>query len=304
MKLGKKKTLSIIFASAIIFFASVSCVSGAIAWFTFTGTQTVTAQSFTVTASSAAVDDVNLIMFDYSMMTVGSQEMVNYFMPEDGKVNNYDFDTTREQFGYMDDQTWVAVEVMNRYDPVDLLISGNSLKDLNCNALYKVTLTSNLTNATLNLDALHLSGVTKPRTQDIFLTSCADFDVFYESDLTDSNPLFTDGENTNIYYPSYKAKQTQVLTAEEIANEKLYYQASYLSSLRNSHSHFYGGNTTPDSINLVTNQNVTFTNGQLVVYINVNFAPSQLTRYQNTVYGGEIDAVCDFAFQFVFASRE
>ena len=303
MKLARKKLWTIILASAFTFVASVSCVTGTIAWFTFQNTATVTAQSFTVTAQSAAVEDVNVIMFDYAMTTVGSQEMVDYIMPERGKVNNYDFDATREQFGYLDDDTWVSVQIMNRYDPVDLLISGNSLIDLNCNVVYQITLTSNLDNATMTLDALHLTGATKDREQDIFLTSCVDFDVFYASDLDDSNPLFTDGENTNIYYPDYKDKQTQVLTPTEIANEKLYYQASYLASLRATHPHFYGSNTTPDYIRLTDSANVTFTNGQLVVYVNVNFAPSQLTRYQNNIYGGDINAICDFAFQFMFASR-
>ena len=303
MRLAKGKLWTIILASAFIFVASVSCVAGSIAWFTFNNTAEITASTFSVTAQSAAVDDVNLIMFDYAMTTVGSQELVDYIMPERGKVNNYDFDATREQFGYMDGENWVSVEVMNRYDPVDLIISGNKLIDLNCNALYKVVLTSNLQNATLTLSAEHLTGATKDREQDIFLTSCVDFDVFYESDLDDSNPLFTDGENTNIYYPEYKAKQTQTLTPEEEANEKLYYQASYLSSLRNSHPHFYGGQSIPDSINLVSGDNVTFVNGQLTVYVNVNFAPSQLTRFQNNVYGGDINAICDYALLFVFAAR-
>lgn len=303
MKLARKKLWTIILASAFISVASVSCVTGTIAWFTFKDTATVTAQSFTVTAQSAAVEDVNVIMFDYAMTTVGSQEMVDYIMPERGKVNNYDFDTTREQFGYMDDETWVSVQIMNRYDPVDLIISGNSLIDLNCNVLYQITLTSNLDNATMTLDALHLTGVTKDREQDIFLSSCADFDVFYPSDLDDSNPLLVDGEDNKLYYPEFKDKQAFVLTPEEEANEKLYFQASYLSSLKATHSHFYGSNTTPDYVRLANGENVTFVNGQLVVYVNVNFAPSQLTRYQNNVYGGDINAICDFAFQFVFAAR-
>ena len=114
--------------------------------------------------------------------------------------------------------------------------------------------------------------------------------------------LFLRGNRKN-ECPEYKAKQTQTLTPEEEANEKLYYQASYLSSLRNSHPHFYGGQSIPDSINLVSGDNVTFFNGQLTVYVNVNFAPSQLTRFQNNVYGGDINAICDYALLFVFAAR-
>ena len=117
---------------------------------------------------------------------------------------------------------WNAVEAMNVYDPVDMIVRGTGLKDLNCNAIYEVSFTSpnDLTYAlTLTSSLFTVADLG----EDILLSDCVDIDIFFESDLLDSNPLFfqeDNGEtltaneyNDRLYYPSYK-----------LTNNNKYYQ--------------------------------------------------------------------------------
>lgn len=65
------------------------------------------------------------------------------------------------------------------------------------------------------------------------------------------------------------------------------------------HAHFYeGGDPT-----LAKSQEVDFNNGEIVLYVNVNYAPDQLEQYTQDIYLGNIEAVYDFAFSFGFTSR-
>ena len=150
---------------------------------------------------------------------------------------------------------------------------------MNCNAIYEVTFTSSeLVNALLDLQSIRLTAKSKA-SNEIFLTDCVDFDVFYESDLSDSNPLYTDGVDNKLYYPSYIDKATPLSESEEV-----YYKLSYLSNLISedplqSHSNFYSSNPKPDDIDLAIDDSVTFTSETVTIYINVNYAPTELEQY-------------------------
>lgn len=307
MKLNRKKQIQIVAACSVAIFSLAALIGGSYAWFTVTMNQTITAGEFAVVNNGGAdLVGANLIKFDYKTETYGSGEYefiaTDYLNPESGTVNEYIYNAEENSFGYYEDSTWVDVQNMNTYDPLDAVIFGSTLKDLNCNAIYEFTVSSD------SFDLAYLTStivkLTKTKQEnDLFLTSCVNFDIFTVNDLLDTNPLFIDGEDTKMYYPSYKEK-SETLTA----NEEIYYKLSYLASLRQSHPHFYGSSDT--EINLSTNTEVEFVydstadTNLLTFYVNVDYAPSELDFTQNLIYAGNIRAVYDFSFRFDFAKRE
>ena len=66
------------------------------------------------------------------------------------------------------------------------------------------------------------------------------------------------------------------------------------------HAHFYDdGDPT-----LAKAKDVEFGQGEIVLYVNVNYAPEQLEQYTQDIYLGNIEAIYDFAFSFTFSARE
>ena len=102
-----------------------------------------------------------------------------------------------------------------------------------------------------------------------------------------------------MYYPSYIDK-SDTLTADE----EVYYKISYLSSLKLTHTNLY--NPAAENATLVSNLAKTFIGNPnetryLTIYVNVNYAPSQLEGFMYQIYQSDIRAVCDFGFKFFFA---
>ena len=191
---------------------------------------------------------------------------------------------------------------MNTYDPVELKLFASHLTDLHCNAIYKFVLSSpDLTDVSFSATVNKLTEKIKEE-DELFLTSCVDFDIYYDVDLADSNPKFIDGSDTKKYYPSYIDK-SETLSAEQ----EVYYKISYLSSLELSHQHFYGGSST--ELSLDTEKPLSFTYDStaqkyfLSVYVNVNYSPDQLEYAQNLIYLGDIKAIYDFMFYFDVTER-
>ena len=303
-----KKTLTLIAGTAVTVFSLFSCVIAAIAWFSFASQAKADGETFRVVANGNGYDvgTINLYKFNYSESTVGSGEnqivMVDYLTPYTGNVGKYLYDRTRHQFGETVQSVWTPVTTMNIFDPIDLIIQRHDLIDLNCNAIYEVTLNSSaFTNCYFGLDALRLIDKTK-LANEIFLTECVDFDVYTEADLADgAQGNFPNGDE---YYPSYYARMGRSLTAEE----EIYYKVSYLASLSkqelatNDHAHFYGQQVTPETVEVTKNRPITF-QGQsdiksLKVYINVNYAVSELNKYATSIYSSNIHAIFDYAFEF------
>ena len=144
MKTNRKTKLKIIAASFVAIFSLAAVFGGAFAWFTLAVNQTAETDPFTViNLGSCDFYSIELIKFDYKSSTYGTGSgaftVTDYLTPETGKVNKYTYDKTRNQFGYTEDETWHPVDVMNMYDPVNLLIYGTGLISLNCNAIYKFT---------------------------------------------------------------------------------------------------------------------------------------------------------------------
>lgn len=308
MKMLKSKTLKIIAGTTITVFSLFSCVIAAVAWFAFAKQAKAQGETFRVVANGNGYDigDINLYKFNYGERTVGSGEneftMIDYLTPYTGNVGKYLYDKNRHQFGETVESVWEPVTVMNIFDPIDLIIQSHELIDLNCNAIYEVTLSSTaFTNCYFGLDAYRLTEKTKLASE-IFLSECVDFDVYTEADLADGpSGHFPNG---NEYYPSYYSRLDHELTDEET----IFYKIAYLSSLTkqelstNDHAHFYGQQEMPETIPVTRNRPITFQGEnerkELKVYINVNYAVSELNKYATSIYSRNIHAVFDYAFEF------
>ena len=296
MKTKRKKNLRIIAACSVAIFSLMAVCGGVYSWFTLELSQKTDSGSFAVVnLGTCDLYSIDLYKFNYYVHTYGTSEVIDYFNPEAGNVGKYGFDKTRQQFGYLDDQSeWHQVAMMNTYDPVDLMIFGGTVKDLNCNSVYKFVIsTENLTNVKLKSTVNKIIDRLK-EDDEIFLTSCTDFDLFFESDLADSNPLLAN----KVYYPSY-IDTSETLTAEE----EIYYRTSYLASLKEEHAHLYGSSDL--ETDLAHDTNVTFDYGTgdigyLTLYVNVNYAPSELEDTMHLIYERHITAICDFGFKFYF----
>lgn len=103
----------------------------------------------------------------------------------------------------------------------------------------------------------------------------------------------------NVYSPSYKPN----LTTDD---EGIFYKTSYLSSRVSEHKHFYASNGHSAQTIIDLNDGQTFTvnqsNEKFKVYININYAPSQLESYYSQIKSPNdiIKAVYDFIFYFQF----
>ena len=317
MNKAKKTNLKIIAACSVAIFSLATLFGGSYAWFTLVMSQQIENDNFAVVNNGhCELFAANLIKFDYATAVYGSGEYeftaIDYLNPENGEVNMYGFDKERNSFGYIDeDSQWVPVDAMNVYDPIESIIFGSELKDLNCNAVYEFTVTADdFDDALLNSTIVKLMDKIK-EDDELFLTSCVNFDLFTVADLSDDNPAFhveddpstPEDESYKPYYPSYIPK-TQTLTE----NEEIYYRSSFLASVATSHPHFYGGSA--EAIALSTDKDVTFnydsTLGTKVLkfYVNVDYAPSELEYTQSKIYLGNIKAVYDFMFEFNFEKKE
>lgn len=297
MKGSKRNSLKIVSAVSITIFSLLSLTLGIFAWFASVLSASSTTDVFEVkTIGDCNLADVKLYKFVYPNSAI--HDGYDYLRPQDGTVNKYDFNKDEEHFGYYDiHDNWVNVSAMNTYDPVELIISNEkTLRDLNCNAIYEISFTSTSYDAcVMQLNALLRNDVIPGQNQ-ILLSDCVDFDVYFPSDLSDSNPLFyneSTGEYDK-YYPTYKDNLSRI--------EKDYYKISYLSSLvaENAHPNFYSTNPKPENLELYNNS-IMLNNHEFKIYINANYAPKRLEQYAKTLYLHNIYALYDFGFEISLA---
>ena len=206
---SKNKTrtrLKIIGAAATAVFSSAAVFSGTYAWFASNAQVTASGISFSVaTPDIYELNSIKLIKFDYSSTTYGSFTSTDWLTPETGQVNSYDYDYDSHSFN---------IDAMNPYDPVDRVVRGTSLKDLNCNAVYEVTITGPNSRTVYFELTSSVFDVIKEHKEDVLLSDYVDIDIFYEDDLDDDNELFIATDNAEtplvneynslLYYPSYK----------------------------------------------------------------------------------------------------
>lgn len=307
MKQTKNKKLRILAIGAVTFFSLCANILATVAWFTANRNTEQENDYFGVQDSgSAVIDHINLYKFNYNVTTVGEGENafenIEYLNPETGEVKRYSFNTEQQKFGEFitnpdtQEEEFVETTVMNVYDPIEKVIQQENFKlfNMNCNVVYEIVFTST-SFTTCYMDVIS-SLITKSKTSNqIYLSDCVDFDVFYASDLSDASLA------NKAYYPTYKTKdpsktEDQELTAEEI----LYYKFAYLSSRKLTHPHFYTDGVKPESITLESNKQITFTNNTFTLYINANYCPEQLEKYQEKIYLSNILAVYDFSISTRF----
>ena len=286
-KLGNKN-LKIVAACSVAIFSLLAGIGGVFAWFVVSMKQTAQDMDFAViNVGSCDLYSIDLIKFDYRVVTQGEGESaytyIDYLNPETGTVNDYEYSKVHESFGYEEEGTWHSVEMMNTYDPVSLLLYGGEVKDLNCNSIYKFVVSSTDLNK-VKFDAFVAKLAEREKEEDeLFLTTCVDFDIYFEEDLLDTNPLFIDGDDTKLYYPSYIDKSETLSEQEET-----YYKISYLSYLESSHEHFYDGSS--DEIALSDELSKQFVHDSetglnfFTFYVNVNYAPSELEDTMTLIY--------------------
>jgi len=288
---------TIVASLAVIVFALFSSFAGTYAWFMSVTNRDMEASAFSIIGFDAQIDDISLYKFDYEK--IQGTTLVNYLAPERGSVNNYPWVEDRNKFGVLNGNVFTPVEVMNVYDPASILIHASDLKGLNCNAIYKITVSTSSPVSAIKAFAEHLTEKEKQE-DELFLTDMLNFDLFLEEDLETGtgeseppNPLDeVDANGKLLYYPSYKSK-VAVLTEEE----SIYYKISYLSSLKQTHAHFYGGNQKPAriQINDPSRELALDENGQANIYVNVNYEPTRLSSYATRLGDTNIKAVFDYA---------
>ena len=177
------------------------------------------------------------------------------------------------------DAGWVAVNAMNVYDPIEKIIRGNTftLSELHCNAVYEVVLTSPDLTSNCNLSITAKTFTPTGKTEDdILLSDCVDFDVFFVSDLQ----------------------------AGDDTDEEVYNRISTLSDDIDPHRNFYSAVSKPQTLSLLTSaqESRVFSTGgdSIIVYVNVNYAPSEIDKYAKKIqsFSENIIALYDFTIEF------
>lgn len=300
MNIKAKGVKTIVVGTIITMFSLASAFVGTYAWFSTNTSVSTSGAMFSVKTIDAEIESVTLYKFNYSEDGNGGYD---YLFPELGSVGAYEYDASvgRQRFGELvhNDETgedeWQPVTMMNLYDPLNDTITGRGLLGLNSNAIFKIVLSSSSiidSSITISVQAFSIQSEKDKQADEIWLSSCTDFDFFLPSDLSDSR-LITDGHKN--YLPSESDLYLPQDTVFENQFEEDYYKISYLASLRDTHSHFYGSDDL--SIN-IARESVAFVDGHATIYVNMNYAPTELRKYENTVSLDEtVKAVYDFLFE-------
>lgn len=289
----------IVGATLTAIFSLFSVFAGTAAWFSTNTSVSVSGGMFTVRAIDASIESVTLYKFNYADDGFGGYD---YLFPENGWVGSYLYDDRvgRQSFGEVvhndetDEDEWQSVTMMNLYDPLDSTITGRGLISLNCNAVFKIVLTSSTlinTSIPISIKAQSVQSEKSKRPNDIWLSTCVDFDFFLPSALSDPR-LVTDGYKN--YLPSESDSYLPQNTVFDHQYEEDYYKISYLASLNDEHSHFYGSSDL--FVNIAT-ENITFVDGHTTLYVNMNYAPSQLVNYESISVDETVRAVYDFLLE-------
>lgn len=195
---SKAKTrFKIVGATVTAIFSLASAFAGTYAWFALNNSLTAGGMSVKVKITgSADMNNLSMIKFDYSSETIGNTTVYDYLDPASGTVNEYyynaNYNSGAGAFGHDVNGSFVAVDAtMNIYDPVDRIIRGGDLISLNCNAIYEASFTSNMQTSYLKILADRLTDKVAGENQ-ILLTDCLDFDVYYEEDLEFSDDLYSE----------------------------------------------------------------------------------------------------------------
>lgn len=277
----------LVFVYCYTFFSLCVFTTGTIAWFAANERVTATGAEVKVRTSGCELADLHLYKFDYPAIE-GAEEFIDFLHPENGEVNRYEYNREFNKFGYNDEDSFVFVDEMNLYDPIESLITGSKLIDLNTNVIYEIKLSfGQMGEFPISISAKLFEAI-KNNESDILCSSCMDFNVFEESDL--NNPSLTEDK----YKPEY-------VTSELTEFEDVFYKVSYLTSISDSHANFYSD---PLESNIVIYSGTIQTDedGYATVYLNINYSPETLTSFGDIAGLQVINAVCDY--RFIIESEE
>ncbi|GEM_PF-6010392 len=286
-----KKTLLIPVMSLIV--GLFSFVTATAAWFTASQRVNVEVGNIAAVAMGADLESVSLIKFDYPEFSVGDETLIDYLAPENGTVSTYPFNETEQKFGKTVDGEFEACDVMNLYDPLDILISGKDLASLNCNVIYEVKLNVGA-GASATIRAKSDLFTKTAGEGELNASTCIDFDFYSPSDLNSESLM--DGE-TKLYIPDF-IEAGRVLTE----TEETYYKLSYLSHLDDEHKNFYEDDV--DNVDLGSKTVTADENGIVTIYVNANYSVEQLERYATTMSFEVIRVVFDYKFVFTVDTGE
>ena len=225
-----KTRFKIIGATLTAVFSLASVFTVTYAWFSLNSSVSATGMNVRVGVSgSAEMTSLNLIKFDYDVETIGNLQVYDYLNPATGGVSEYYYDKEYNSgagsFGYDDNGNFVPIETtMNIYDPVDRIIRGGDLSGLNCNAIYEASFSSNMVSSYLQLFVERLTDKS-PSNNQILLSDCVDFDVYYETDLDFCDDIYSssatyEAGSFTIYNGLLYRCTTAVTTAESFNSNK------------------------------------------------------------------------------------
>ena len=187
MKKTSKSMKKIIAATSVTIFSLAVTFVGAYAWFASNQQTSVGDGQVYVVSKSAKIQSLKLIKFDYDVKTIGGSDFVDYLNPQNGEAYTYiydeDFDSGNGGFVKLVGgvKTNEETTLMTRYDPVDRIIHGGNLREMNCNTVYEVVIeTSSYTTCDLSLEAIF-----NPKSAgegEILLSDAVDFEIFYPED--------------------------------------------------------------------------------------------------------------------------
>ena len=208
-----RKTLKIVGMTMMTLFILFSSFSAAFAWFIAnTNVETASGNMPIKSLGGCKAESIRLIKYDYSTIELSEHDtIIDYFNLQNGMVNSYEYYDKEDSFGQFveveagtgnysysdntyvkgDDNTgnyiWQTVDFMNIYDPFDKIIKGKSfdLSALYSNALYEVTFSAPTADYLINLSSRIKTDREKEEEQ-IYLSTCADIDIFYEEDFETS----------------------------------------------------------------------------------------------------------------------
>lgn len=274
-----KKRLIFLYGYAVFSFAVFA--TGTVAWFAANQTVNATDMEVKVGTSGCELNDLHLYKFNYASTPIGDDEIFfDYLRPEDGEVDRYIYNREMNSFGYYENEDFFTVDEMNLYDPLESLITGSDLIDLNTNVIYEIELKFAVQGQyQISVLANKLS-ISKDNETDILCSSCVDFDVYTQANIND--PSLT----IDKYLPNY-------LTRELTEEEELFYKISYLSSEEENHSNFYS-NEPIDRVNIYNSTIETDEDGYAIIYLNINYSPETLTSFEDIAGLQIVNAICDY----------
>ena len=155
---------------------------------------------------------------------------IAYYCPE-----NHEHTLANEQ--------WKPIDTMNVFDPAEMKLKGNefNLRSLNCNAIYELKFGSDGgIDYLLKVISNRFPITITDSSHQVQFTSCVDFDVFSQADLTKYVGLKTEEGHVGdpLYYPDYIIGSVANRSNWDL--EEIYYRISYYADMEDAvHSNFY-----------------------------------------------------------------